>query len=72
MLRVAIPIVLALVSVTVLRTLLLPLIISILAGVVLTIMQSSGRKRPNTGQTKKERDKVVDGSYKIVDDESQK
>ena len=72
MLRVAIPIVLALVSVTVLRTLLMPLIISILAGVIVTIMQSSGRKRPNTGQTKKERDKVVDSSYRIVDDEPQK
>ena len=72
MLRVVIPIVLALASATVLRTLLLPLIISVLAGVILTIMQSSGRKRPNTGQTKKERDKVVDGSYKIVDDEPQK
>ena len=36
MLRVAIPIVLALASATVLRTLLLPLIVSILAGVVLT------------------------------------
>ncbi len=72
MLRVAIPIVLALASATILRTLLLPLIVSILAGIVLTVMQSQGRKRSNPDQTRKERDKVVDSSYRIVDDEPPK
>ena len=75
MLRVAIPIILALASTMVFRTMVLPLIVSVLAGVILTIMQSSRRKSHNAGQTRKEkreRNKVVDGSYRIVDDESQK
>jgi hypothetical protein len=35
-------------------------------------MQSQGRKRSNPDQTRKERDKVVDSSYRIVDDEPPK
>ena len=74
MLRVAIPIILAVASATVFRTLLLPLIVSVIAGLVLAAMKSSARNRNSRdpGQTRKERDKVVDGSYRVVDDEPQK
>ena len=72
MLRVAIPIILALASTVVLRTLLLPLIVSVLVGLILAMMKSAARKSRDPGQTRKERDKVVDGSYKIVDDDPHK
>ncbi len=72
MLRVAIPIILAvasLASATVFRALLLPLIVSVLVGLIMAAMRSSARRGRGPGQARKEPDNVVDGSYTMVDDE---
>ena len=72
MLRVAIPIVLALVSAVVMRTLLMPLIVSVLVGILMAYLRSASKKSRSPEQPKREGDKVVDGSYKIVDDDPNK
>ncbi len=72
MLRVAIPIILAVASATVFRTLLLPLLVSVIVGLVMAAMKSSARRSRDPGQARKDPDNVVDGSYKIVDDEPPK
>lgn len=72
MLRVAIPIILAVASATIFRTFLLPLIVSVIVGLIMAAMKSSARKGRSPGQTRKEPDKVVDGSYTMVDDEPPK
>jgi uncharacterized membrane protein len=67
--RLAIPLLLALVSVTVFfRVLLLLALALVFAGILLLVARVSGKRMGKVGQTAKEGKKFIDGRYKIVDD----